>query len=82
MVYMGNKQRIANEIIKIIFETSKPTKSFVVLFCGRCSIIERIPDIYIKIANDKNKFLIEMFKALINGKDYPHTISKDEYMVG
>ena len=79
MKYMGNKQKIADEILTVIFNDSKKTDTFVDLFCGSCSIIERVPDSYIKIANDKNKFLIEMFKSLINGNDYPKIITKNDY---
>ena len=61
---MGNKQKIADEILTVIFNDSKKTDTFVDLFCGSCSVIERVPDSYIKIANDKNKFLIEMLKSL------------------
>ena len=76
---MGNKQRIANEILDDIFKNCKSTKYFVDLFCGSCSVIEQVPNTYIKIANDKNKFLIEMFKSLIKGKEYPHILTKDAY---
>ena len=79
MKYMGNKQKIADEILTVIFNNSKKTDTFVDLFCGSCSVIERVPDSYIKIANDKNKFLIEMFKSLVNGNEYPHTITKESY---
>lgn len=79
MKYMGNKQRIANEILNCIFNNSEDTNTFVDLFCGSCSVIEQVPDSFFKIANDKNKFLIEMFKSLINGKEYPKIITKDEY---
>lgn len=79
MKYMGNKQRIADDILTVIFKNSRKTDIFVDLFCGSCSIIERVPDSYIKIANDKNKFLIEMFKSLVNGKEYSHTITKEAY---
>ena len=64
MKYMGNKQKIADEILTVIFNNSQKTDTFVDLFCGGCSVIERVPDSYIKIANDKNKFLIEMLKSL------------------
>ena len=79
MKYMGNKQKIADEILTVIFNDSKKTDTFVDLFCGSCSVIERVPDSYIKIANDKNKFLIEMLKSLINGNDYPKIITKNDY---
>lgn len=79
MKYMGNKQKIADEILTVIFNDSKKTDTFVDLFCGSCSVIERVPDSYIKIANDKNKFLIEMFKSLVNGNEYPKIITKNDY---
>lgn len=76
---MGNKQKIADEILTAIFNDSKKTDTFVDLFCGSCSVIERVPDSYIKIANDKNKFLIEMFKSLVKGNNYPKIITKNDY---
>lgn len=79
MKYMGNKQRIADEILKVIFDNCKDTNTFVDLFCGSCSVIERVPNHYIKIANDKNKFLVEMFKSLIRGNEYSKIINKDDY---
>ena len=79
MKYMGNKQRIAEEILYVIFENSNPTDTFVDLFCGSCSITERVPNTYHRIANDKNKFLIEMFKSLVSGKEFPKYISKEDY---
>ena len=63
MKYMGNKQKIADEILTVIFNDSKKTDTFVYLFCGSCSVIERVPDSYIKIANDKNKFLEEQLQV-------------------
>lgn len=60
---MGNKQKIADEILTVIFNDSKKTDTFVDLFCGSCSVIERVPDSYIKIANDKNKFLEEQLQV-------------------
>lgn len=60
---MGNKQKIADEILTVIFNDSKKTDTFVDLFCGSCSVIEQVPDSYIKIANDKNKFLEEQLQV-------------------
>lgn len=66
MKYMGSKQRIADDILSVIHQHVKPTDTFVDLFCGGCSIIERVdPKKYRRIANDKNIFLIEMFKSLV-----------------
>lgn len=70
MKYMGSKQRIADEILFAIYIHAKPTDTFVDLFCGGCSVIERVdPKQYRRIANDKNIYLIEMFRLLVNTID-------------
>lgn len=52
--------------------------AFVDLFCGSCSVIEKVPAKFLRIANDKNKYLISMFKNL--GKvEYPLHIDKNLY---
>lgn len=79
MKYMGNKQRIADELLKVMFDMTQPTDTFIDLFCGSCSVIERVNPSFKRIANDKNKFLIEMFKALVNGKIFPSFIPKEDY---
>lgn len=64
---MGSKQRIADEILSVIFEHARPTETFADIFCGGCSVIERVdPSKYIRIANDRNDFLIEMFRSLVS----------------
>lgn len=52
---------------------------FVDLFCGSCSVIQNVPSTYRRIANDKNKYLIEVFKALNDSKQFPKTILKETY---
>lgn len=79
MKYMGNKQRIAEEILKAIFANSKPTDTFVDLFCGSCSVTEHVPGNYHKVANDKNIYLIEMFKSLVEGRKFSNTLPKEHY---
>ena len=59
MKYMGNKRRIVNDILPIILEHNT-NNIFVDLFCGSCSVIQNVPITYKRIANDKNKYLIEM----------------------
>lgn len=58
MKYMGNKQRIVNDILPLMMDDKYTT--FVDLFCGSCSVIQKVPLTYHRIANDKNKYLIEM----------------------
>lgn len=64
MKYMGSKARIVHEILPIMLDKEHDT--FVDAFCGGCSVIENVPDTYRRIANDKNRYLIEMWKYLQN----------------
>ena len=75
---MGNKRRIVNDIMPIMLEHNT-NNIFVDLFCGSCSVIQNVPLAYKRIANDKNKYLIEMFKSLVNGKNYSKYIDKETY---
>lgn len=70
MKYMRNKSRIRNEIIPILLKGAKGDETFIDAFCGSCSIIEEIPVSYKRMANDKNRYLINMFIELQkNGTD-------------
>ena len=79
MKYMGNKQRIANEIIQIMLANYKGN-TFVDAFCGSCAVVQDVPSNYIRVANDKNKYLIAMWRSLtICKKEFPTIINKDIY---
>jgi DNA adenine methylase len=77
MKYMGSKARIVHEILPIMLDKEHDT--FVDAFCGGCSVIENVPDTYRRIANDKNKYLIEMWKYLLDGGFVFDHISKTLY---
>ena len=77
MKYMGSKARFVNEILPIILKDRKDNQWFVDLFCGGCSVAQEVSGKV--IANDKNKYLIEMFKGLQENKDRPKIISKELY---
>src|SRR5690554_3944125 len=77
MKYMGSKNRIASEIIPIIIKDRKENQWFVDMFCGGCHIIQNIDGK--RIANDKNKYLIAMWKGLQENRERPKTISKELY---
>lgn len=79
MKYLGNKQRIVKDILPIMLSRYNGD-TFVDIFCGSCSVIENVPSTYVRIANDKQKYLIEMWKSLISGKDFPHRIEKELYV--
>lgn len=74
---MGNKQRIVNDILPLMLDDKYTT--FVDLFCGSCSVIQKVPLTYHRIANDKNKYLIEMWKSIVEDKEFPLEIPKDLY---
>lgn len=80
MKYMGNKQRIADDIVPIMLNNYN-VNTFVDAFCGSCSVIEKVPQYYKRIANDKQKYLIAMWKTLTNGgnKELPMHIDRDLY---
>ena len=50
MKYMGNKQKIVNEILPIML-ANYDGKTFIDIFCGSCSVIENVPNTYRRIAN-------------------------------
>ena len=79
MKYMGSKARFAKEIIPIILENRLPNQYFVDLFTGGANVVSLVDGN--RIANDKNKHLIEMFKGLQEKRNRPNEISKDLYNV-
>lgn len=78
MKYMGSKRRIADEILKVMLSNYNGNV-FVDAFCGGCHVIEKVPSTYLRIANDKNEYLIAMLEALCNGVEFPHEIPKELY---
>lgn len=77
MKYQGNKNRIVNDILPIIIGGRKDGQWYVEPFCGSCSVIQRIRGN--RLASDKNKYLIAMWKSLTEGKEMPTNIPKDFY---
>lgn len=78
MKYMGSKSRHAEEILKNIFKYSKKEQSYIEPFCGGCNVIDKVKN-GIRIANDSNEYLIEMWKALQNGWIPKVSYSEEEY---
>lgn len=52
---------------------------FVDAFCGGCNLLDKVPDTFNRIANDKNEYLIAMWKCLRQGNRFTETISRDLY---
>ena len=79
MQYFGGKQRISKPLSIFLNSQLKENQTFVDLFCGSCNIISKIDDNRLRIANDKHKYLIAMWKALQDGWQMPNNISEEEY---
>ena len=79
MHYFGGKQRISKPLSKFLNSQLKENQTFIDLFCGSCNIISKIDNSRLRIANDKHKYLIAMWKALQKGWEMPNTITEEEY---
>ena len=79
MQYFGGKQKISKPLSQYLNSQLKDNQPFVDLFCGSCNIISKIDKNRVRIANDKHKYLIAMWKELQNGWDMPNNISEEEY---
>lgn len=74
---MGSKNRHAKELLPIILKDRKPDQWYVEPFAGGCNMIDKVGGQ--RIANDQHFYLIEMFKALINGFELPDYVDEETY---
>lgn len=77
MKYVGSKRRIAKEIIPIILSERKDGQFYVEPFCGGMNAMEFVSNP--RMANDSHFYLIEMWRALLQGWTPPDYISEDQY---
>lgn len=77
MKYLGSKRRIAKDILPIILDGMKEGDYFIDAFCGGCNLLDKVPDTFNRIANDKNEYLIAMWECLQQGNRFTEIISKD-----
>lgn len=77
MKYMGSKARIAKDILPIMLDDEHDT--FIDCFMGSGAVIGNVSKKYRRIANDKNRYLVAMFKSLVNGKEFPRCIPRELY---
>lgn len=78
MKYMGSKARLMKYIKPIIEKELDGFDYYVEPFAGGMNSICEI-DFPVKIAGDSNKYLIAMWKSLMDGKRFSHSCRKDEY---
>ena len=77
MKYLGSKARIKNEILPIILKQRTENQYFVDLMGGGMNLIDSVEGN--RIANDLNFYLIEMWKALLNGWKPERFYSREFY---
>lgn len=80
MKYMGSKARMAKDL-KFIIESimrEQGIDTYIEPFVGGCNVIEVINAEH-KIANDTNKYLIALWKAMISGWNPPEEIELSLY---
>ena len=79
MKYLGSKRRLVPDILPIMLHDMQPGQSFIDAFCGGCSVIGSVPPKYPRIANDNNRYLVAVLKALCSGVTFPTTITRNFY---
>lgn len=77
MKYMGSKSRFVKDILPIILSGRKKEQWYVEPFAGGMNVIENVTGN--RIASDNNKYLIAMWKGIVNGITYPTDIDKELY---
>ena len=80
MKYMGSKRRIAKDIIPIMLKDMTDGQNFYDLFCGGLNLIDKIPKHINRIANDTNKYIIELAKKMQEGWLPNENISEGEFL--
>lgn len=77
MKYMGSKNRIAKDILPIILKNRKENQWYVEPFCGGLGTMDKVDGL--RLASDKNKYIIAMWKGLQENRPRPNEISKEVY---
>ena len=77
MKYMGSKSRHAKELLKIILANRRSDQYYVEPFAGGFNIIDKVTGP--RIANDINKYIVELFKAIQDGWEPPTDVTEDWY---
>jgi DNA adenine methylase len=77
MKYVGSKAKYAKEILPIILKDRELNQYYIEPFVGGFNTIDKVGGL--RIANDSNFYLIELFKAIQKGWTPPDFVSEDEY---
>lgn len=81
MKYMGSKARIANEILPFIhsYIVINNIDTYIEPFVGGANMMDKVQCTN-KLAYDKNRYLIALFKHLQNGGELPEDVSREQYI--
>lgn len=80
MKYMGSKSRIAKDIVPILQKCidENNVDTYLECFCGGCNIIDKVKAKN-RLASDKNKYLIALFKHLQEGNELLPEVPRELY---
>ena len=79
MQYFGGKHRISKKLADFINKRLEKDQPFVDLFCGSCNVISKVDDKRIRIANDRHKYLVAMWRAVTTGWVPPTVVTREDY---
>ena len=80
MKYMGSKQRFAKELLQIILADRQNGQAYVEPFVGGFNMICNVPSEHgPRYANDSNKYVVALFKALVAGWEPPLDVTREQY---
>lgn len=77
MKFQGSKSRIARDILPIILKGRGKDQWYVEPFAGGMNTVQYVGGKV--IASDANEYLIAMWRALQDGREFPRSISKSDY---
>ena len=80
MKYMGSKAKIAGDILPFIhsYILINNITTYIEPFMGGCNMIDKVQCAN-RLAYDKNRYLVALFKHLQNGGELPEDVSREQY---
>lgn len=79
MIYIGSKRRIAKHILPFIQRELTSSCHYVEPFCGGMNMMQHVSHPH-RIANDSNKYLIAMWKAVLQRRWMGPYVTQEEYI--
>ena len=79
MVYQGSKARIVKDLMPLLTRHLTKDRWFVDLFCGGCNVVSGLSNHPLRMANDKNPYLIALFRHVCGGYSLPAVVTREQY---